>query len=880
MKRKSGWLLLASVILVVPVLLITKGHAERITSARGTPTKQGSLVKEATLNSALLSLAPMQAVAFDGPAAPLTAYSITKSATPASGSSVGQGQLITYTITITNGATPDTTSGNGFIRSFDTSTTDTAFQFNPAFPTGVMTQPGAGSAWGPCTITPNGNGTNQFTCYAGDGIGGGADTFAANQTVVLKVDALVSNTAIPGTVANNTAFFEKDGDGNGVDEVFIGSNTVNHTLTSTTDLAITKVTSNATPVAGGAAFAYTLTVTNHAGAASNVVVSDPLPAGIFLANNNISVVASPTGSSAFSCTGPAVGQNGTVNCTSGYMAVGATATFTIVAQASRDLAGGVRTNTATVTSSTVEPNPNLANPNTASAQVTLQNDASISIAKTATAAVCPGDNVTYNIAVTNAGNSSAVNVLVTDVLPPNTSFVSVIGSNAFSDNCNFNPGTNTLTCTAGFLQTGTSNITLVVKTAANTPLAVLTNNATLAAAVGTITGTNPATISTSVVACGPPSLQFNAPTYSVNENTPLATITVTRTGTTSGTATVNYATSNGTATATADYGNTAGTLTFGPGVTSQTFDVPILDDSISEGTESVNLTLSGPTGGAALGSQNTAVLLILDNEPPLPNSITVYAVTVNNNLLSFNSTAPNVILSNVPITGLQPGELIVGIDFRPATGQLYALGNSSRLYIVNTTTGVSVPVAGPFSPVLMGIDFGSDFNPMVDRLRVVSDADQNFRLNPSTGAVVGSDSALAYASGDSNFGSNPNVVGAAYTNSFAGASILTTTTLYGIDSNLDILVRQGGVDGAAPSPNTGQLTTIGPLGVNPTGLLGFDIQGSNNKAFAAFNAPAESSKLYTLNLSTGAATLLGTIGRLVQGLQLQVGVLNRLQVAL
>src|SRR6185503_9253060 len=155
--------------------------------------------------------------------------------------------------------------------------------------------------------------------------------------------------------------------------------------------------------------------------------------------------------------------------------------------------------------------------------------------------------------------------------------------------------------------------------------------------------------------------------------------------------------SNGTATATADYGNTAGTLTFGPGVTSQTFDVPILDDSISEGTESVNLALSGPTGGAALGSQNTAVLLILDNEPPLPNSITVYAVTVNNNLLSFNSAAPNVILSNVPITGLQPGELIVGIDFRPATGQLYALGNSSRLYIVNTTTGVSVPVAAPFS---------------------------------------------------------------------------------------------------------------------------------------------------------------------------------------
>ncbi|HQR33335.1 MAG TPA: hypothetical protein PLK30_11400, partial [Blastocatellia bacterium] len=152
----------------------------------------------------------------------MTPYTITKSATPPSGSTVGQGQIITYTITVTNGAAADSTSGNGFIRVFDTSTTETSFQFNPAFPNGVMTQPGAGSAWS-CTITPNGNGTNQFTCYAGDGIGGGADTFAANQTIVLKVDALVSPSATPGSIKNNTGFFETDIDGNGVDEVFIGS---------------------------------------------------------------------------------------------------------------------------------------------------------------------------------------------------------------------------------------------------------------------------------------------------------------------------------------------------------------------------------------------------------------------------------------------------------------------------------------------------------------------------------------------------------------------------------------------------------------------------------------------------------------------------------
>ena len=628
------------------------------------------------------------------------------------------------------------------------------------------------------------------------------------------------------------------------------------------DLGITKVTSNPTPVNGGAAFSYTLVVTNAGPSdALNIVVIDPLPPGIIF--QNVSVVNNPSiPGFGLICSGPPNATNGTITCTGnlpGPAPGNSTSTITIVAQAAANQAGGVRTNTATVTSDTPEASPNVL-PNTASVQQNLVNNASLSIIKTAPATGCAGDNLTYNIAVTNSGSSSALNVVVTDTLPTNTSFVAVTAAQAFDGGCSFNPGTSTVTCSAGFLPNGTHNINLVVKTAASTPAGSLTNSATLAAGVGTITGTNPASATTTIEAC-PGTLQFSAPTYNVNENTPLATITVTRTGSPVGTVTVNYATSNGTATATADYGNTAGTLTFGPGITSRTFDVPILDDSLSEGTESVNLTLSGPTGGITLGSQSTAVLLIIDNEPPLPNSITVYAVTVNNNLLSCNSAAPNVILSNVAITGLQPGEIIVGIDFRPASGQLYALGNSNRLYTVNTTTGAATVVAAPFVPGLSGIDFGSDFNPMVDRLRVVSDADQNFRLNPVTGAIAGIDTLLAYAAGDANFGSNPNVVGAAYTNSFAGASSLTLTTLYGIDSNLDTLVRQGGVDGVPPSPNSGQLSTIGPLGVNTVGLVGFDIQGSNNRAFAALSGPGESSsKLYTLNLSTGAATLAGTIG--------------------
>ncbi len=237
----------------------------------------------------------------------------------------------------------------------------------------------------------------------------------------------------------------------------------------------------------------------------------------------------------------------------------------------------------------------------------------------------------------------------------------------------------------------------------------------------------------------------------------------------------------------------------------------------------------------------------------------IFAVTTSNKLLSFNSGSPGTILSMQTITGLQTGEAVVGIDFRPATGQLYAVGSSSRVYLVNTVSGAATAVGtSAFTPALSGTAYGIDFNPVPDRLRVVSEADQNLRLNQITGGVAGTDTALAYATGDPNAAANPNVVSVAYTNNFAGTA---TTTLYGIDSNLDILVRQGSPDGTPTSPNTGQLTTIGALGVNTGDQVGFDISSGTGAAFASLTATgATSSQLYTINLTTGAATLIGNIG--------------------
>jgi hypothetical protein len=110
------------------------------------------------------------------------------------------------------------------------------------------------------------------------------------------------------------------------------------------------------------------------------------------------------------------------------------------------------------------------------------------------------------------------------------------------------------------------------------------------------------------------SLQFKTASFSIGEGTAAATITVTRTGGTSGTVEVSYATGDNTATAGADYAAASGTLTFAQGVTSKTFKVSIVNDTAAEGAESLNLVLSNPTGGATLGQARRAVLTITDND--------------------------------------------------------------------------------------------------------------------------------------------------------------------------------------------------------------------------------------------------------------------------
>jgi len=256
---------------------------------------------------------------------------------------------------------------------------------------------------------------------------------------------------------------------------------------------------------------------------------------------------------------------------------------------------------------------------------------------------------------------------------------------------------------------------------------------------------------------------------------------------------------------------------------------------------------------------------------PLP---TAYALTVRNGaetIVGFNEAAPGAILSDAAVTGLQPGESLLGIDFRPGNGLLYGVGSSNRLYALNPVTGAATAVGNTqFAVPLTPGAAGFDFNPTVDRIRFVNQAGQNARLNPDTGALVDFDTLtggiqvdanLAYAAGDRNFGNPGAGVGAAYVNNFAGA---TSTTLFVIDTNLDVLVRQD-------PPNNGVLNTIGSLGIDAGTVLGFDIRslGGNETALAAIEVGGVSG-LYNINLTTGQASIVGQIGdgRGIKGLAL------------
>jgi hypothetical protein len=223
-------------------------------------------------------------------------------------------------------------------------------------------------------------------------------------------------------------------------------------------------------------------------------------------------------------------------------------------------------------------------------------------------------------------------------------------------------------------------------------------------------------------------------------------------------------------------------------------------------------------------------------------------------LLLFDSDDPQHATA-VPLVGLADGETVLGLDMRPLTGELYLLGSTSRVYVVNPATGTCTPVGtGPFAPILNGRAHGFDFNPTVDRIRVTTDVDQNLRVIPGglagEGTVAAVDGMLAYPVDDAGFGFDPRVAASAYDNNDDDPA--TGTTLYDVDTERDVLARQ------AP-PNDGTLVTIGPLGDDFEDAVGFDVAPNGNAWAVMHSRPHRASRLYAIDLLTGQATLVGRI---------------------
>jgi hypothetical protein len=248
--------------------------------------------------------------------------------------------------------------------------------------------------------------------------------------------------------------------------------------------------------------------------------------------------------------------------------------------------------------------------------------------------------------------------------------------------------------------------------------------------------------------------------------------------------------------------------------------------------------------------------------PAAAQAATAFAVLPANAFATFDTASPSTATAFGVITGIGANEVVRGVDFRPADGKLYAttmvagtIANSLvTTYTLNPVTGQATLVGQTAAAVPLAGDVptGTDFNPVVDRLRFINSNDENARLNPNNGALSGDDVDLTPAL-------TSDMVALAYDRNVPGA---TATTAYAINRATSALSTIGGIDGAVlGGPNGGAVADVGPLGVTlgPLADAGFDI-AANGAAYASLTFAGDNiTRLYTINLATGAAANLGPI---------------------
>ncbi len=222
------------------------------------------------------------------------------------------------------------------------------------------------------------------------------------------------------------------------------------------------------------------------------------------------------------------------------------------------------------------------------------------------------------------------------------------------------------------------------------------------------------------------------------------------------------------------------------------------------------------------------------------------ALNSNNQIGVFNTSTATINTSLfTTITGINAGEVFVGIDLRPSDNLIYGITTFNNIYTVDAYTGISSYVATLSQPIIDGVNksYGFDFNPIADRtpnasLRLVSSTGDNYAINAVTGGVT---VATPITSG---------FTGVAYQNSDASTPDTppASTALYYVNAETDTLAS------AQTGFNNPTLAIEGPLGVDIFSASGFEITNQNN-AYGAFNLNTSptASGLFSVNLDTGAA---------------------------
>lgn len=264
--------------------------------------------------------------------------------------------------------------------------------------------------------------------------------------------------------------------------------------------------------------------------------------------------------------------------------------------------------------------------------------------------------------------------------------------------------------------------------------------------------------------------------------------------------------------------------------------------------------------GARTAAATIALLGIMGAAAPATRATdfgpNVYGLTVSNRLVTFSDQRPGQLMANVALSPLASGERMLGIDMRPSNRVLYGVSSKNRLYTIDPGSGAVQQVGADFAiPLYYTDNIGVDFNPQADRLRIVTDAGLNLRINPDTGAVVDTDNnaangiqpdgLLAFDAQDPNALRKPRIVAAGYTNNVANAP---STVLYDIEAEFDLLAKQD-------PPNSGTLKTVASLQTSRlASFTGFDIftSGGSDYARGVVTGPLQRVATYvTVDLTGG-----------------------------